>query len=76
MISVENVTLRIKKKTILEDISFEIGKTEKAVISGESGAGKSSLFKTILSIYRPHKGRVVIDGLESNEKNIDEMIYL
>jgi putative ABC transport system ATP-binding protein len=73
MTEVRNVTLTLENTTILKDISFAVSRSEKAVIFGESGAGKTSVLKCILGIYRPQQGSVLVEGSILNERNIGEI---
>lgn len=62
IIKVDNITCAYGETVILENISFEINKGEIFVILGGSGSGKSSLLKNMISLYRPTKGKVLING--------------
>lgn len=46
----------------LQDVSLQVGKGEIYGVIGRSGAGKSSLVRTINLLNRPVSGRVVVDG--------------
>jgi len=46
----------------VDGVNFDLGRGEAIAIVGESGCGKSSLMKTILALYKPTKGKVVMDG--------------
>ena len=46
----------------LSDVSFRLARGELAVLSGHSGAGKTSLLKLIAAIERPTAGRVTVGG--------------
>jgi peptide/nickel transport system ATP-binding protein len=46
----------------VDGVSFDVGRGEAIAIVGESGCGKSSLMKTILGLYKPTSGKVVMDG--------------
>jgi ABC-type multidrug transport system fused ATPase/permease subunit len=59
-----NVTFRYKKKTVLKDFNLVIRRGERIGIVGRSGCGKSTLVKLLLGLYKPQKGKVLIDGLE------------
>jgi len=73
MTEVRSVTLTLEETTILRDISFTVAEGEKAVIFGESGAGKTSVLKCILGIYRPQQGSVLVDGSILDEQTIGEI---
>jgi phospholipid/cholesterol/gamma-HCH transport system ATP-binding protein len=62
MISLENINLAINGNIIFNNVSLKINKGENLVILGRSGAGKSSLLKIILGLWRPDSGAVRIDG--------------
>jgi ABC-type sugar transport systems, ATPase components len=59
----ENVVTRIGAFT-LGPVNLEVGDGEVALIFGPNGAGKSTLLKTILGLYRPERGRVLIDNID------------
>ena len=60
----------IENKPILKDISLTIYKSQKIGIVGESGSGKSTLVDIIIGLYKPQKGKVFIDDIELNNKNV------
>lgn len=57
-IKLENVTLKLKDKVVLDNISltFEYGK--KYLIIGENGSGKSTIAKLLINNYRNYEGIV------------------
>ena len=65
-IQFNNVSLKIGQKSILEDLSFKVKKSEITAIIGPSGSGKSSLLKLILGINKPNAGSILV-----NEKRVD-----
>jgi len=66
MIRFENITKALGGKTVLDNISFEVGEGETFVIVGLSGAGKSVTLKHMIRLLDPDSGDVVIDGESIN----------
>jgi len=50
--------------TILDDVSFVIGRAESVAIVGPSGAGKSTLLALLAGLDTPTSGRVWLEGRE------------
>ncbi len=50
------------EKKILDNASLEIRRGESVAIIGESGAGKTTLADILLGLYKPAKGKVLVDG--------------
>lgn len=50
--------------TILDDVSFGIGRAESVAIVGPSGAGKSTLLALLAGLDTPSSGRVWLEGRE------------
>ncbi|EGI77717.1 methionine ABC transporter ATP-binding protein [Hylemonella gracilis] len=60
----------------LQDISLSIPAGSIFGIIGRSGAGKSSLLRTINRLERPSSGRVLVDGVDIASLNEDELVRL
>lgn len=76
MIKFENVTKSFGKRTILDNVSYEIKKGEIFCIVGPSGTGKSVSLKLMIRLLAPTSGRVWIDGTCINEANNAELSNL
>jgi len=77
IVSVENLNLTYEEKGnknhILKDISFEVEKGEILGIVGLSGAGKTSLLRTLNLLHKPDSGKIIFereDITKLNEKTV------
>ena len=61
-IQVNNITFAYKDETILENCNFEAKKGQITAITGESGSGKSTIFKVILGLFEAQEGNITISG--------------
>lgn len=73
-IEFKNVSFSYPKdnKKIFENLSFKINKKEKIAIVGVNGAGKTTLVKLILGLYKPISGKILINGIDSEQLDISE----
>lgn len=62
-LSVEGLTLRAGKRTIFEDVTFEVPAGSLAVLAGPSGTGKTALALALAGRLVPTAGRAVVLGL-------------
>lgn len=62
MIVFDDVTKRFGKRTVLEDINFEIKPGEFISVIGDSGSGKTTLIKMILADEQPSQGKISVNG--------------
>jgi len=60
----------VEGQEILRDITLRIRKGEKVAFIGPSGSGKSTLVDLIIGLYRPQRGRILVDDTELTERNI------
>ncbi|WP_153461796.1 energy-coupling factor ABC transporter ATP-binding protein [Sediminibacillus terrae] len=55
---------------VLQDVSFEISRSEWVAVIGHNGSGKSTIAKLMNGLLFPQKGKILINGLEINEETI------
>lgn len=72
-IEVESLYFSYGDSLVLRDINFKIEKGEFVSIIGPNGSGKSTLLKNMISIYKPNKGLIKIDGKELKEYKAKEL---
>ncbi len=53
---------RVKRRTVLENVSLQVERGEKVGIIGPNGSGKSTLLKVIAGILRPTRGAATFSG--------------
>lgn len=50
---------------VLDKVSFTVESGQQVTLTGRTGAGKSTLFKLLLGLYRPDRGNVLIYGQDA-----------
>ena len=51
--------------TVIADKTFVVNRGEQVTLSGRTGAGKSTIFKLLLGLYKPQKGYILINDMNS-----------
>jgi len=57
----------------VRDISFRIDRGGTLAFVGPSGAGKTTLVKLLVGLYRPQVGRILYNGVDSREVDMDRL---
>jgi len=57
----------------LEDVSFQVEPGQTVAIVGQTGSGKSTIVKLINRIYDVRSGRVMIDGVDVRDWNLEAL---
>jgi ATP-binding cassette subfamily B multidrug efflux pump len=58
---------------VLRDVSFEVRPGERVGIVGATGAGKSTLINLLLRFYDVTRGRILVDGVDVREMQLQEL---
>ncbi len=61
------------EKNALHDVNIEIDDGAFIGIIGHTGSGKSTLIQHLNGILKPTKGQVVINGIDTKQKNLKEL---
>src|SRR5690606_32372552 len=69
----ENVTFGYEDQPVLQDVSFHAKPGETIAIVGETGSGKSTLSKLVNRIFDVDSGRILVDGRDVREWNLDSL---
>jgi phospholipid/cholesterol/gamma-HCH transport system ATP-binding protein len=64
VIAVKGLKISLAGREILKHMDFVLPFGENLVILGKSGSGKTVLIKSLLGIYPPDEGSVIIDGID------------
>lgn len=72
-LKLENIywTYKTSEKKILDNINITIQPNDIIGIAGKSGSGKTTLGNIILGLLKPKKGKLIIDDIEIDEKNVN-----
>lgn len=63
LLQVRAVSKRYETRTVLERVTFEIGRGEIVSLVGPSGCGKSTLLRVLAGLDRDFEGEISLDGL-------------
>ena len=67
-VELQNVTFGYEddSRKILNHLSFKVYPGEQVTLSGRTGAGKSTIFRLLLGLYKPGEGHVLIQGRDAS----------
>ncbi|HEX6333111.1 MAG TPA: ABC transporter ATP-binding protein [Flavisolibacter sp.] len=57
----------------IDNISFKVTTGETIAFVGPSGAGKTTLMKLLVGLYRPQEGAILYNGLDENNIHFDDL---
>lgn len=69
MVSVNNLLVRIKNKTLLDSVSCSLQPGRITIFIGKSGAGKTTLLKSLVGLIPITEGQIVINGKQLKQLN-------
>lgn len=75
MLEVKNLVKKFGDKTVVNNVSFDVGDGKIFGFLGRNGAGKSTIFRIILNILEATSGTILYNGKNVNS-NMDDIGYL
>lgn len=71
MLEVKNLKKSFGKNVVLKGINIKINKGDVVGVIGPSGSGKSTFLRCLNMIEKPTSGKVIFEGYDLTDKNID-----
>lgn len=72
MLKIEGLSVKIGRKKIVDNVSFDLKEHDIFIVMGPNGAGKTTLFKAIMGTI-PHSGKVFLDKTDIKTINKKEL---
>ena len=73
-IKVENLKFSYNNRDeAIQNLSFDIEEGSWVCIVGHNGSGKSTLAKLLIGLLKADAGKIIIDGIEMNEKTVRDI---
>jgi phospholipid/cholesterol/gamma-HCH transport system ATP-binding protein len=72
----ENVSIAFEGKSVLDGISFRLGRGETKAIFGVAGAGKSTILKLAMGLIKPDGGHIYVLGEDVTEMREEDLFDL
>lgn len=76
VIEIQNFTMAFGKKTVIDNLSFDVKKGETFGFLGSNGSGKTTTMRALLGIYLPTNGQLHINGEPFTPENGKDIGYL
>lgn len=74
-LKLNNVSFSYNSNTIFQKVSLTLYPGEMIAIRGESGVGKTTLFRLICKFLIPNDGNITIDDIDINKINHDSYLH-
>ncbi len=62
-----DVTFGYGEKTVLQNFSMTVKEGEQVTLIGRTGAGKSTIFRLLLGLYKPESGKITIGDVDVSD---------
>ena len=62
IITVSHFSMKFGKTSVIDDLSFEVKRGETFGFLGSNGSGKTTTIRSLLGIYQPTGGELLVNG--------------
>ncbi len=76
IIEVKHFKMAFGNKTVIKDLNFEVKKGEIFGLLGSNGSGKTTTIRTLLNLYEPTGGELLVNGKRYNANSDVTVGYL
>ncbi|HEX3082498.1 MAG TPA: ATP-binding cassette domain-containing protein [Candidatus Saccharimonadia bacterium] len=76
MVSIQNFRMRFGDNVVIDDLSFDVHQGETFAFLGSNGSGKTTTIRTLLGIFEPTAGKLLIKGQPYTPKLSPMLGYL
>ena len=73
VIRVKNLTMGYGENILLENVSFDVNKSDIFIVMGGSGCGKSSVLRILNGLLLPIKGKVFVEDIDIIHGNLSDI---
>lgn len=75
-LQINHISKVYSKRTVVDDVSFEVNQGEVVGLLGPNGAGKTTSFYVAVGLVRPEHGKVIFDGNDITSFPMHKRSYL
>ena len=72
-IEIKNLTYKVGSKILFDNLSININRGERILLSGESGCGKSTLVKMLMRYIETKYNTIIISGIDINHYHLQNI---
>jgi ABC-2 type transport system ATP-binding protein len=73
VITATGLTRRFGARTVVDDVTFDVGRGEIVALLGPNGAGKTTTLRMLAGLIAPTRGTVALDGVQMTRANGDAL---
>ena len=75
-LEIKNLSVKIKKHTIFENISFAVSEGEILGVVGHNGAGKTTLMRCLAGLQKESNGEILFNGIKLKPKERNKLSFM